>query len=147
MLKKNLLIFLILPLILSCVAREIKLSGGLMGNAYTVESLSNSQEPPLIEANDPGKIKYVYEIEMDREDRIRLNKAYNKSESNKVMRWVSKRSGNTFEVMPFRHYQDKAKKGRICRQAEIAVYEAQSNYLIYLFRATACKEKDQWTIQ
>lgn len=91
------------------------LGGGLIGSLAGPSK--NRGQNALIGAAVGGLAGYAVGNEMDKNDRMRINQAYERTPNNQPVAWVNPDNGHQYTVTPRSTTQNAA--GQPCRQAEI----------------------------
>ena len=143
MLKNMVLVCLVALLCYSCANKaQTGALGGAAGGALLGQMIGRDTGATLLGAALGGLIGYVVGNEMDKQDRVRLNNAYETTPSYNTSSWVNPDTGNQYAVTPQPAYT--APDNRICRKAEIeAVIDGKKETT----EALACRENGHWVIQ
>jgi surface antigen len=118
--------------------------GGAAGGALIGQAIGHSTGATLIGAAVGAGLGYIVGNEMDKNDRERLNSAYERAPSGQRSSWTNPDSGNRYSVTPQRAYQDPGTH-QTCRRAEInAVIDGKPQRTY----STACRNSyGEWELQ
>lgn len=145
MIRNILMACLIGWLTVSCAATSAQKGGvgGAAGGALIGQIIGKDTEATLLGAAIGGILGYMVGNEMDKQDRIRLNRTYETTPSYETSRWVNPDTGNTYAVTPRPAYED-PQYARVCRKAEIeAIIDGKRE----VTEAVACRVDGRWVLQ
>ena len=143
MLKKILLVVLTLSLLCSCANKaQTGAAHGAAAGALIGQVIGQNTEGTLIGIAAGALLGYLVGNEMEKEDKARMNDAYETGRSYESNDWVNPDTGHQYSVTPRPFYRNS--RGRNCREAEIlTIINGKAEKTI----ATACREKGRWIIQ
>jgi surface antigen len=145
MIRNILMVCLIGCLVVSCASPSAQKGGvgGAAGGALIGQVIGHDTEATLLGAAIGGILGYVVGNEMEKYDRIRLNRTYETTPSYESTRWQNPDTGHSYSVTPRPAYED-PQYGRVCRKAEI---EATIDGKREITEAVACREDGHWVLQ
>jgi surface antigen len=149
--KEMLVTMLVMLLALTSCAQENFSKGaqgagmGAIGGAILGQAIGGTHQGTLIGAAIGGTLGYIIGNEMDKQDRERLNNAYETGASGQVTSWQNPDNGNAYQVVPQPAYTQPAYPNRPCRQAEVIATIDGKTERTY---TTACRNTyGQWELQ
>lgn len=111
------------------------LSGGLLGSLAGPSK--NREQNALIGAAMGSLVGYALGNEMDKNDQLQVNRAYERAADNQSVDWVNPTTGNKYTVTP--RSTTRNKSGQPCRQAEIdSVIDGRHETVVKM----ACRRSD-----
>jgi len=117
-------------------------AGGAAG-ALVGQAIGHNTEATLLGAAVGGVLGYIVGNEMDKNDRNRLNDAYENTRTGYTSEWRNPDNGRAYTVTPTRSYRD-YNANLDCRDAEItAIIDGRPQTT----HSTACRENGVWVLR
>lgn len=140
-----LLMLVLMSSLCSCTAAtksRIGAGGGAAAGALLGQMIGKNTESTLIGAAVGTMLGYMVGNEMEKYDKIQLNKVYDKSPTGKVSTWTNPDNGNSYSVTPQKTTYNSDHQP--CRKAYItAIIDGK----VEKTEAEACRnENGNWTI-